>query len=221
MNPVRASSAANFQIVFRFACSTVFSMLMPTITDSIRNMAVNATNLSRAWGQTANISIDAPYAQNLIVTSKAAHPELQKLGLHVIPPDQQDYFIIANAIPSKIGKKSSDGDLAVIKSQKPAVKNVDKDKFFDLGLPASDSSGRPIGKCVMEIPYAFAKDSQDAVAKATVVRDELQRKIESRAQLFEKSEPLSLKESIELPSTVKGAFDHSQWTWWIRRPSRK
>jgi hypothetical protein len=61
---------------------------------------------------------------------------------------------------------------------------------------------------VMEIPYAFAKDSREAVAKASVVRDELQHKIANRAQLFEQVEPLSLKESIELPAAVKGAFDH-------------
>jgi DNA-binding beta-propeller fold protein YncE len=175
---------------------------------SFAAVSILAALVSGAAGQAPNLSINAPYAQNLIVTSKAAHPELQKLGLHVIPPGEQEYFIIANAIPSKIGKKSSAGDIEVIRAQKPAVKNVDKDRFFDLGLPVSDSEGRSIGMCVMEIPYAFAKDPQEAVAKATVVRDELQRKIANRAQLFEQLEPLSLKDSIELPASVKGAFDH-------------
>jgi hypothetical protein len=177
-------------------------------TSYLLTFALASVLSSSAWGQPANIAIKAPYAQNLVVATKAAHPELQKLGLHVIPPGERDYFIIANAIPSKIGKKSSTGDLVVINSQKPNVKSVDKDKFFDLGLPVSDTSGRPIGMCVMETPFAFAKDSQDAVAKATIVRDELQQKIASREQLFDQAEPLSLKDSIELPATVKGAFDH-------------
>lgn len=144
----------------------------------------------------------------LIVAAKAAHPELQKLGLHVIPPDRQDYFIIANAIPSKIGKKSSAADLSVITSQKPSVKSVDAGKFFDLGLPISDAAGHAIGMCVMEIPYAFAKDADDALAEASVVRDELQQKITGRAQLFEQAEPLKLVGSIDLSPEVKGAFDH-------------
>jgi hypothetical protein len=119
--------------------------------------------VSSLFGQPANISVSAPYAQNLIVATKAAHPELQKLGLHAIPPGQRDYFIIANGIPTKIGKKSSTADLTVIDSGKPSVKNNDAGKFFDLGLPVNDAMGRPIGMCVMEIPYAFAKDASDVV----------------------------------------------------------
>src|ERR1700722_5670819 len=104
--------------------------------------SIVAALISGASGQAPNVSIYAPYAHDLIVTSKAAHPELQKLGLHVIPPGEKDYFIIANAIPSKIGKKSSAGDIEVIRAQKPVVKSVDKDHFFDLGLPVSDAEGR-------------------------------------------------------------------------------
>jgi hypothetical protein len=155
-----------------------------------------------------NSAVSAPYAQNLIVTTKAAHPELQKLGLHAIPPGQQDYMIVANGIPSKIGKKSSAADLTVITSGKPMVKAVDAGEFFDLGLPVADRTGKPIGMCVMEIPYAFAKGANDAVAEASLVRDELQRQIESHAQLFEQALPLRLTQSIELPPAVKGAFDH-------------
>ena len=82
-----------------------------------------------------------------------AHPELQKLGLHVIPPGQTEYAIIANTFPSKIGKKSSAADLTVLTTGKATVKSDDRGKFFDLCLPISDSAGRPIGITVMEIPY--------------------------------------------------------------------
>ena len=66
--------------------------------------------------QTVYVPVNAPYAQELVVTVKNAHPELQKLGLHAIPPGQTDYAIIANAITSKIGKKSSPADLTVVRS---------------------------------------------------------------------------------------------------------
>jgi DNA-binding beta-propeller fold protein YncE len=171
-------------------------------------LSLAATCASALLAQPPNIPVNAPYAQSLIVATKGAHPELQKLGLHVIPPGQRDYVIVANGIPGKIGKKSSAGDIAVITSGKPTVKYIEEAKFFDLGLPVADAAGRPIGMCVMEIPYTFAKDADEALAKATAVRDELQKKIASHAQLFEGAAPLKLVQTIELPPAVKGRFDH-------------
>src|ERR1700678_10588 len=91
--------------------------------------------------QSNYVPVNAPYAQSLVVATKNAHPELQKLGLHAIPPGEHDYVIIANAIPSKIGKKSSPADLSVLTSGNPQVARNDKGKFFDLCLPIADASG--------------------------------------------------------------------------------
>ena len=150
----------------------------------------------------------APAAQDLVVAVKNAHPELQKLGLHAIPPAERDYAIIANAIPSKIGKKSSESDLSVLYSGTPSVKPNEAGKFFDLCLPISDAIGRPIGVTVMEIPLAYAADSGSALAKATAIREEMQRKIKSHAWLFAESDlPLTKVQAIPLPG-VRGRFDH-------------
>jgi DNA-binding beta-propeller fold protein YncE len=159
--------------------------------------------------QTAYLPVNAPYAQDLVVATKKAHPELQKLGLHAIPPNQQDYVIIANPITSKIGKISSPADLSVLTSGKPTVKPDDKGKFFDLCLPMSDAAGTPLGITVMEIPYAAARDADDALAKATGIRDEMQRKIANHGQLFEATDvPLKELQTIPLGAEVKGHFDH-------------
>ena len=159
--------------------------------------------------QTAYVPVNAPYAQNLLVATKKAHPELQKLGLHAIPPNQQDYVIIANPITSKIGKRSSPADLSVLTSGKPTVKPDDKGRFFDLCLPMSDAAGTPLGITVMEIPYAAAKDADEALAKATVIRDELQRKIADHDQLFEATDvPLKELQAIPIGAGVKRHFDH-------------
>src|ERR1700733_9840318 len=90
--------------------------------------------------QSNYVPVNAPYAQNLVVTTKNAHPELQKLGLHAIPPGATDYAIIANAITSKIGKKSSAGDLVVVQNGKPTVKRDEAGKFYDLCLPIADAA---------------------------------------------------------------------------------
>jgi hypothetical protein len=159
--------------------------------------------------QAIYLPVNAPYAQSLVVATKNAHPELQKLGIHAIPPGATDYAIVANAITSKIGKKSSAADLTVVHTGKPTVKRDEAGKFFDLCLPISDSAGRPIGATVMEIPFALAKDADDALAKAKAVRDHMQAKIASQAQLFEETnEPLKPLDSISLPAAVKGRFDH-------------
>src|SRR5579863_747658 len=159
--------------------------------------------------QTIYIPVDAPFAQDLVVATKTAHPELQKLGLHAVPPGQHDYAIVANGITSKIGKKSSAADLAVLQTGKATVKRDEAGQFFDLCLPISDSAGHPIGMTVMEIPFAFATGADDALAKATAIRDHLQANIASQAQLFEETDaPLKPVDTIAVPAGVKGRFDH-------------
>jgi hypothetical protein len=176
----------------------------------MRNLLIlSAAFAAVLTAQTTYVPVNAPYAQNVVVATKNAHPELQKLGLHAVPPGQSDFAIIANAITSKIGKKSSAADLTVVTSGKPTVKRDEPGKFFDLCLPMSDASGRPFGITVMEIPFTFAKDSDDALAKATIVRDQMQQTIPSRSQLFEEA-AAALKpiDTIALPAAVKGRFDH-------------
>lgn len=159
--------------------------------------------------QAIYVPVNAPYAQDLVIATKKAHPELQKLGIHAIPPGESDYAIIANAITSKIGKKSSAADLTVVHTGKATVKRDEPGKFFDLCLPIADSSGRPIGITVMEIPFAFARDAEDALAKAAAVRDQMQAGIASQTKLFEQTHaPLMPIDSIALPATVQGRFDH-------------
>jgi hypothetical protein len=175
----------------------------------LRTLILAAAVVAGLPAQTTYYPVNAPYAQDLIVKTKNTHPELQKLGLHAIPPGQHEYAIIANAIPSKIGKKSSDADLSVLTSGKPSVTKDERGQYFDLCLPISDTGGHRIGITVMEIPYAFAKEPDEALLKATAVRDELQGKIASQSQLFEETaEPLKLLETISLPAAVKGRFDH-------------
>lgn len=159
--------------------------------------------------QSIYIPVNAPYAESLVLATKNAHPELLKLGLHAIPPGQQDYAIIANNFPSKIGKKSSASDLAVVRSGVASVKFDDRGGFFDLCLPISDKVGKPIGITVMEIPRTFAKDSGEALSRATAIRDEMQSKITNNSALFEETgAPLKALQMIPIPPAVKGCFDH-------------
>jgi hypothetical protein len=131
------------------------------------------------------LQVSAPFAQQLILATKAVHPELKKIGLHAVPPGQTDSCIIANAIPSKIGKISSAKDLeAVISGQARNYPHAEEGGFFDLALSVSDQQHQPVGLLVMEIPYRFAPESEQALAMGRRIRNEIAAKIPSKPALF-------------------------------------
>src|ERR1700676_4285781 len=87
--------------------------------------------------------VRAHYGQYLVDTEMSTHPELQKMGIHVIAPGEHDESIVACSVPSKIGKKSSAADLEEEKSGKTFVKDVPAGKFYDLALNLADAQKRP------------------------------------------------------------------------------
>ncbi|HEX4165507.1 MAG TPA: hypothetical protein VHZ55_08525 [Bryobacteraceae bacterium] len=154
--------------------------------------------------------VQAHYAQYLLTAAISAHPELQKMGLHVVPPGTSDELIIACSVPSKIGKKSSPGDLAAERSGKPSVKTVTEKSFYDLALPLSDAKAHPIGMIVMEMRFAGASSAEDSIAKAQAITKKIEEQIPSREALFApapKSAPLVLVRTTPLPD-ITGDFDH-------------
>ena len=131
------------------------------------------------------IKVDAPYAQQLLLAAKAAHPELRKIGLHAVPPGGTESAIIANPIASKIGKLSSPNDLIVVTTSQPKVyPHPEEGGFFDLGLPMTDREQRPIGMMVMEIPYANASSKEEALHIGLAIRNESTAQIPSKEALF-------------------------------------
>jgi hypothetical protein len=114
----------------------------------------------------------------------SAHPDLRKMGLHAIPPGGTDSVIIANANISRIGVKSTAGDLDAVKDGKTYCAKRDDGAFFNMKLPLKDASDRTIGILVMEIPFTSAADEADAVHQAETIRQELARQIVDRDALF-------------------------------------
>ncbi len=154
--------------------------------------------------------VQARFAQNLVTVTMAAHPELQKMGLHVVPPGGADDVIVACSVPTKIGKKSSPADLEVEHSGKAAVKTNTAESFYDLALPLKDSNGRAIGLTVMEMKFSGATSADDAVQKAEVIENGLERQVSSLSALFAEapsSAPVVLLRSTPLPD-IQGDFDH-------------
>jgi len=152
--------------------------------------------------------VEAPYAQYLATATMSAHPELKKVGIHAVPPGKTESQILGSNIPSKLGKKSSAPDMAVLKANKPNV--TSKEGFFDLALPLNDKAGQPIGLLVMEIFSQQAQSESDALAKGTAIGNGLSRQITSVSQLFgpaPANAPLVLLRTTSLPD-ITGDFDH-------------
>ncbi len=121
--------------------------------------------------------VHAPRALQLEMAMLSAHPDLRKMGLHAVPPGGRDSVIIANANTSRIGVKSSAGDLDAVKGGKTYCAKRDDGAFFNMKLPLQDAAGRVIGILVMEIPYTSAADETQAVHQPEEIRHELAQEI--------------------------------------------
>jgi hypothetical protein len=133
------------------------------------------------------IHVSAPFAQKIVVADMQEHSnEIQKIGLHAVPPDASDNVIIACNIPAKIGKKSSAPDMEVIAAGKPHLIRDEKGKFYDLAFPIHDREGRDIGGglLVMEVPFADASNEEQALRIGGAIRDQLQKQIPNKWALY-------------------------------------
>jgi len=163
---------------------------------SVKKLAIAAVcalfTVIVAHGQNASlpanyIHVDAPYAQKIVVAEMARHSnQIQKIGLHAVPPDANDNVIIASNLPSKIGKKSSAPDLAILAAGKPHVLRDEKGHFYDLAFPIADANSGDIagGLLVMEVPFAHASSEDEALKIGQMIRDELQSQIPGKAALY-------------------------------------
>ena len=132
----------------------------------------------------AKIQVNAPFAEQLIVKEKAMHPEIQKLGLHAVPPGETHNVIVANNLPEKVGKVSSPSDMMLVASGKPVAVRKEEGKFFDTFVPLHDRTGQVIGFLVMEVPFATASTQAAAIRKGTSIRDEVQQQTPTLETLF-------------------------------------
>ena len=133
------------------------------------------------------IRVDAPAAARLIAEEKAKHSEIKKLGLHAVPPSATDNVIIASDTLSKVGKKSSPGDLEKLAQHKDLAVRIEKEGIYDLLLPITDEHGGDLdgGFVVMEVPFDKAASEADALKIGAQIRNEIQSQIKSKDALYQ------------------------------------
>jgi hypothetical protein len=121
------------------------------------------------------------FAQTLVDTIAAKHrPDLIYLGLHLIPQSSPDAIIFAATDRSKIGKKSSCGDLHVIEEGIPILEM--KGKSSTVLERLHDKTGKTIGLTVVGLRFGDGEEA--AAAKlARQIGDELDQQISSKEEL--------------------------------------
>ena len=131
------------------------------------------------------VPVKAPYAQTLVRNTSAAHPEMTFIGLHVTPPGKPDNVIIACTDQSKIGRVSTELDMAIIKNKDTKVHFSKPRNDYEVDQWFSDAAGDTLGMIVFHFAGASTKSEDDAVRFATAIRAELQKSIPNRERLFQ------------------------------------
>ncbi|TMG85457.1 MAG: hypothetical protein E6H67_09705 [Betaproteobacteria bacterium] len=171
-----------------------------------RLVSIAALGACFILGNTALWAADAPkknwtppaqkiYAQKLSDETMARHPELLSVTLHGVPPGQENvYTMFAGSFPERIGNPDDPDDIDVTKKGITILdprwhRTNDTDKKFVVLMPMRDKSGENVGLVVYAFknpknPSASATE-KEYLAKSTVLRDELAKKIPSYKALFD------------------------------------
>jgi hypothetical protein len=127
------------------------------------------------------------YAQSLTEDVMSLHPELNSVGIYAKQPGGSTYLLAGTSARYKAGKKADSDDMAIINGRLLDARRPRG--VLDIGLPLGDASGRPLGCLTMEIKFAYMKDPAVGLKRATEIRDELSKLIESDEQLFSVTAP--------------------------------
>jgi hypothetical protein len=126
------------------------------------------------------------YAQDLVIRTIAAHPELLVVAMHVTPPRASENVIIASNI-GRIGKKADAEDRKVIDTGETLAKVNRNGDRFEVELVLRDASRRPIGALAIVFPYKTGDDPSRFEDRAIAIRDELAAHITDVASLMRPS----------------------------------
>jgi hypothetical protein len=146
------------------------------------SLVVALTILASFWTHSAAASPakNKIFAQALVETTKAKHPELEGVGLSTTPADGHDCISIADTDAKELGDKCDQGELKVMKTGKSTVEK--ENDGYDVTMPFH-VGGKTIGVIAMD----FKLDQQEAglLDRAKVIAAEIENQIPSKSKLFE------------------------------------
>jgi TRAP-type C4-dicarboxylate transport system substrate-binding protein len=158
-------------------------MMMKSAVAFLLALLVVACALGGAAAQTA----PAPYAQKLVDQALAKHPEVVIIAMHVAPPHQKNYVIIASNI-GRIGKKADEDDMRVIETGKSNLEINKAGNHFEVELVIEDKSGKTIGAAGIVFNYKPGDDKAKFERTAEQIRDGWKAQIPNKDSLFQPAE---------------------------------
>jgi hypothetical protein len=159
----------------------IFSVV--TLAVGLTSLRAQATAEEQAsWTKAADNKI---FAQQLVNELVAAHSELLVVGFHALAPGTKEQKMIATNL-DRVGKKDDDDDIAVFAERKTIlVPNAKEPNKFEVQLPMKDATGKIIGAYGFVFQYKAGDDEVAMLAKATMLREALAKRIPNLAALFE------------------------------------
>ncbi|MBU6207493.1 MAG: hypothetical protein KGQ42_07380 [Alphaproteobacteria bacterium] len=132
------------------------------------------------------------YAQSLSDDIMKHHPELWSVTFHGVPPGMDKvYTMFAGSYPDRIGNPDDPDDIDVIEkgisSVDPRWHRHDAFAKFVLQIPLRDRAGENVGLLVLAYKTGpgMHMSERDYFNAGTLLRDQLEDKIPSYAELFE------------------------------------
>jgi hypothetical protein len=153
------------------------------IRDALSHRIAHVGNLLDAYPYDSRVSNNA-YAQKLVETTQAKHPDVLILALHVTPPNGKINIIVGSNI-GRIGKVADDDDLRVINTGKPNVEVEKSGKRIEAEVALRDRAGARIGAAGIVFAYKNGDDQEAVRARGELIAAEISAQIPSAASLFE------------------------------------
>lgn len=129
--------------------------------------------------------VHAPSAQTLVQQIVARHGDMVLLGVHATIPGTKNNVIIACNDQARIGKPSSEGDMALIGKPKIMVARLPKKNVYEVAMTLNDAQGRTVGMMVDQMRLDAVPDEVEALRRALDVRADLEKNIPSEGALFD------------------------------------
>jgi hypothetical protein len=131
------------------------------------------------------LAADKIAAQQVAEEVAAAHPEITSLEIAATKSQSEGCKTIAATEAKEVGQKCDKDELTAIKTNAPLVEK-EKDGF-DVTLPLHDSSGNVMGTAGMDFKPEPGQTKSDVVGKAKLIASELEKRLPSKEQLFERA----------------------------------
>lgn len=127
---------------------------------------------------TPSITAGTSYAQYLVDTMRALHPELVSIDVHMLRPGARQGVIAGSTVRDRLGRASDADDIAVAVSGEPRVEiNRRGDQNVEVELALFDIYREVIGAVELTFAYPPGTDQDALIRKAAQYRDDMSRRI--------------------------------------------